>query len=327
VRRSAGADVFFSGCNVSQNMRTLGGSMGLVDAMRIGPDNGQGWEEIIRGPIRGSRLYFLNGRVWWNDPDPCYVRDSIPLAHARLIASWVAVSGAFNLNSDWLPKLSAERLDILKRTMPAHGATARPIDYLERNVPSLWLVSDMRQPVRRDVLGLFNWTDHDQTFGSDAAKAGLDAKATYHAFDFWANRLEPSFAGAFGFALPAQSCRVLAVRAAEDHPVLLSTSRHVSQGMIDVTREAWKKDTLAGASRVVANDPYELRIAGTRDGGRSWTAKTVDLSPADIAAGVTASLVQEEGLVRVRVASPVGREVAWRVVFASQPLTADSARK
>ena len=106
LREAAGPDVFFSGCNVSQNMRTLGGSIGLVDSMRIGPDNGQGWDDyqqeiaknecgsIITGPIRGTRLYFLNGRVWWNDPDPSYVRNSIPLKHARLITSWVAMSGA-----------------------------------------------------------------------------------------------------------------------------------------------------------------------------------------------------------------------------------------
>ena len=61
-----------------------------------------------RGPIRGSRLYFLNGRVWWNDPDPCYVRASIPIdacpAHHVMGGD---LSGEFNLNSDWLPGLPA----------------------------------------------------------------------------------------------------------------------------------------------------------------------------------------------------------------------------
>lgn len=115
LRQAAGSEVFFSGCNVSQNMRTLGGCLGLVDSMRIGPDNGQHWGDyrqeiarngsgsIITGPVRGTRLYFLNGRTWWNDPDPTYVRASVPLSQARLITSWVALSGQFYLNSDWLP--------------------------------------------------------------------------------------------------------------------------------------------------------------------------------------------------------------------------------
>jgi hypothetical protein len=316
IRKAAGPEVFFSGCNVSQNMRTLGGTMGLLDAMRIGPDNGQSWEEIIRGPIRGSRLYFLNGRVWWNDPDPCYVRDSIPLAHAQVITSWISLSGAFWLNSDWMPKLSAERLNLLRRTLPAHNATARPVDYFERDVPCIWLVSDARpDAVRRDVLGLFNWESRPVALEYAATRAGLDAAATYYAFDFWANRLVPGFAGKFSFDLPAQSCRVIAVRAAEGHPVLLSTSRHVTQGMVDVLEEKWNRDALAGLSRVVGNDPYELRIAGTLEGGRQWKVAKVELSAADQAAGVTAEFRAEPGLVRVSLKSPASRDVRWRVVF------------
>ena len=42
VRETAGPDVFLLGCCVAQNMRSLGGSFGLVDAMRIGPDTGAG---------------------------------------------------------------------------------------------------------------------------------------------------------------------------------------------------------------------------------------------------------------------------------------------
>ena len=93
VRDAAGEEVFILGCNVSQNMRTMGASYGLVNAMRIGPDNGANWSGICAGPVRGSARYFYNGRVWYNDPDPVYVRNSIPLAHARAITSWAAITG------------------------------------------------------------------------------------------------------------------------------------------------------------------------------------------------------------------------------------------
>jgi len=48
VREAAAKDTFILGCNVSQNMRTLGASYGLVDAMRIGPDNGPELPEAVR---------------------------------------------------------------------------------------------------------------------------------------------------------------------------------------------------------------------------------------------------------------------------------------
>jgi len=332
VREAVGPEVFFSGCNVSQNMRSLGGSIGLVDSMRIGPDNGQGWcnyrDEInhnkcgslITGPVRGTRLYFLNGRVWWNDPDPSYVRASIPLKHARLITSWVALSGQFNLNSDWIPGLPAERLDVMRRTMPAHGATARPADYFDSIMPSIWLVTDTRQAVRRDVLGLFNWDDDDRTIECASDRAGLASTKTYFAFDFWANKPAGSFSDKFAFNVPGQSCRVIAVRAAEGHPVLVSTSRHVTQGIVDVNDEQWSKTatTLSGTSQVVGGDPYELRIAGLDDGG-PWKFVSAVVAEVDRAVGVTIEAKPvasgEENWLRVVVSSKQSRPVRWTIEF------------
>jgi hypothetical protein len=336
LRQAAGPEVFFSGCNLSQNMRSLAGSIGLVDSMRIGPDNGQGWRDyreeiasnasgsIITGPVRGTRLYFMHGRLWWNDPDPCYVRPSIPLHRAQLITSWVALSGQFNLNSDWIPGLPPERLEVLKRTMPNHGATARPVDYFDTIMPGIWLVTDTRQPVRRDVLGLFNWESADQPIACAAAKAGLDPAKTYYAFDFWGNAPAPSFCGEFKFEVPAQSCRAIAVRPAEGRPVLVSTSRHVTQGIVDVTGEKWigSSKTLSGASQVVGNDPYQLRVAGLNGGGNKWKLVSASVSAADKAAGVTITpkpaLPSEEGWLRVSISSANSRAIKWTLKFAAE---------
>jgi len=337
LRQGAGPDVFFSGCCASQNMRSLGASIGLVDSMRIGPDNGFGWQDyrnevmhfegggIITGPIRGNRLYFLNGRVWWNDPDPSYVRPAVKLNHAQLLASWVAVSGMFNLNSDWLPGLPPERLDILRRCMPSHRVTARPVDYFDSVMPGIWLVTDTNQPVRRDVLGLYNWDSKSKLIGYDAAKAGLDGGKSYYSFDFWSKSPLPSFKGSFQFEVPAESCRVVAVRAAEGHPVLVSTSRHVTQGMVDVLGENWNpaSGTLSGISEVVGNDPYELRITGLIEGVNRWKLISVSVSPEMAAKGIfiepLTSSPGEEGWLRMRINSKESGLVAWTLKFENSP--------
>jgi hypothetical protein len=333
LRQGAGPDVFLSGCCASQNMRSLGGSIGLVDSMRIGPDNGFGWEDysnevmhfeggsIITGPIRGNHLYFLNGRVWWNDPDPCYVRTSVKLNHARMLASWMAVSGMFVLNSDWLPSLPPERLDILKRCLPPYHAAARPVDYFDLGMPRIWLATDTSQSVRRDVLGLYNWGGNAETIGYDAAKAGLSGGTTYYAFDFWSRSPLPSFKGAFKYEVSAESCRVIAVRAAEGHPVLVSTSRHLTQGMMDVAGEKWEASTctLAGVSQVVGNDPYELRIAGINNGGSQWKLVSVAVPDQEMAGGVTITPEpadsREDGWLRVLIHSKDSRAVEWSLKF------------
>jgi hypothetical protein len=333
LRKGAGRDVFFSGCCASQNMRSLAGSIGLVDSMRVGPDNGFDWQDyhnevihfdgggIITGPIRGSRLYFLNGRVWWNDPDPCYVRVGVKLNHAQLLASWMALSGMFNLNSDWLPGLPPERLDILKRCLLPHHAIARPVDYFESTMPEIWLTTDTSQSVRRDVLGLYNWDSQKKIIRYDVAKAGLDGTRTYYAFDFWNKSPLPNFKDTFNFEVPAESCRVIAVRAAEGHPVLVSTSRHVTQGMVDVQNETWNSfwRTLSGVSQVVGNDPYELRIAGVNDGVSKWKFVSAFVSAGKMAKDVTVTpetaIPGEEGWLRVLITSKSSQTIKWTLNF------------
>jgi hypothetical protein len=318
LRKAAGPDVFFSRCCASQNMRSLGGAIGLVDSMRIGPDNGFGWQDyrnevmhfegggIITGPIRGNRLYFLHRRVWWNDPDPSYLRPVVKLNHAQLLASWVAVSGMFNLNSDWLPGLPPERHDILKRCLPSHHATARPVDYFDSVMPSIWLLT----APPRHVLGLYNWDSTSRAISYDAGKAGLDSSKTYHAFDFWSNTPLPDFRGSFAFDVPGVSCRVIAIRAAEEHPILVSTSRHVTQGVVDVSGEKWQRNQLSVISQVVAGDPYELRMAGLE----KWKAVSASVSAADQAAGVTIAVSSREaGWLRVTIVSKDSRSVKWTV--------------
>jgi hypothetical protein len=112
------------------------------------------------------------------------------------------------------------------------------------------------------------------------------------------------------------------VRAAEGRPVVLSTSRHVTQGMIDLSRETWTDSTLSGQSALIGNDPYELRIAGVAEGGKLWKTTGITLSREDIAAGVTAEFNESPGLLRVTLRAPLDRTVRWSVQFRPQPAPA-----
>jgi len=341
VREAAGRDVFFLGCCANQNMRSYGGAFGLVDAMRIGPDNGCSWKGVLTGPSFGSRNYFLNGRVWYNDPDPVYVRPSLSVEQAQVSCSWAAIAGQLTIGSDDFKSLPPERIDVLRRVMPSHGATARPVDLFDEALPRVWLVTDDGGEPRRDVIGLFNWGDRAAEFDCTLKRLGLPEKGSdplspggltpfrtgtkYMAFDFWAGRMLPPVEKSLRATLPAQSCMVLAVRPVGAHPQLLSTSRHVTQGIVDVVEERWDgaAGALSGTSRVVGGDPYELRVATHTTGGL-WRASVAEVSPEDRAAGVSIEIVgseakQERGLVRATVRSPKSRQVQWTVRFEPSP--------
>jgi hypothetical protein len=311
VREAAGPDVFLLGCCVSQNMRSFGGSFGLLDAMRVGPDTGA---DAIGSP-HASRLWFLNGRVWWNDPDCVSVRTSTPLDRARLNATFASIAGDVFYNSDWMPDFPADRLDILRRCMPPHGLRSTPVDVFENEPARLWHLADTHGG-RRDVVALYNWGTKPESVSASAERIGLPAAKQYVGFDFWANKFVPPFDGEVKSTLPPGSCRVLAIRPVADHPQLLSTSRHITQGMVDVTGETWDaaSRTLSATSKVVANDPYELRIV-VPSVANSFRATGVTVSAQDKAAGVTATFKQDGPRVRATISSAASREIKWQVHF------------
>ncbi len=258
ILRDAAPDVFVLGCNVSQNMMCMGPAFGLIDGMRIGPDNGAAgrgdWRAVTRGPWHGTNLYFLHRRIWYNDPDPVYVRPSNPIDGARWMCSWLAVSGAMHTSSEQYADLPPDRLDLLRRCLPGHDLDARPVDLFKTNHPRIWLVRNERLA----VIGLFNWSPTEATeVVYDLEKLGLSRSTTYVGFDYWKDRFVEPIHGTLRQTLPKRTCRVLAVRPQVDHPQLLSTSRHITQGLIDVAEEHWDgaRNTLHGTSQVVEVAP------------------------------------------------------------------------
>lgn len=316
IRQAAGTNVFILGCCIPQNMRSYGAAMGMVDAMRIGPDNGSGWDSLKCGPTFGSRHYFLNRRVWYNDPDPVYVRTNVPLNEARLICSWVAIAGQLNLSSEWLPGLPAERLDILKRTMPSHGLLPRPVDLFDHPLPSIWLLTDPRKDGPRDIVALYNWGNQPETFSETLEHIGLDPETEYQAFNYWENQVAGPFTNQLACTVPAHSCAILALRPMANHPQVLSTSRHVTQGVVDLAEERWNnsRDTLQGRSLVVAGEPYEIRIP-LQTKGAKWKPGKVSATCPNRPEVPTASLAVDNGLLRLTLNSRISGEVHWSVSF------------
>ncbi len=256
-------DAFLLGCAATQNMSSFAASFGFVDAMRVGPDNDRGrignWAQVTAGADFAGNLYFLNNKVWYNDPDPYYVRESNPLNKARWMLSWQAISGSLSTSSEQYADLPDERLDMIKRGLPTHSLPARPIDILENEHPSIWLIPNKRM----NIIGLFNWKEHEQTnISYSLNRMGLDDNKEYEVYDFWANKYLGKIKNQLQTILDSASCQVLAVKESKNYPQLISTSRHITQGLIDVITESWnsKLKTLMGNSKVVEGDVYEFRL-------------------------------------------------------------------
>ena len=306
LRKAAGDDVFICGCNVAQNHRTLAGSIGLLDAMRVGPDITAKWDSIAgRAAVYATREYFLNGRVWWNDPDCLMLRDPLTLDEARAWGSFIAISGQLNVVSEDLAKLPKEKLDILKRTMPNVPHEARPLELFSQNQPQTWQAHIGNGEAAHEIIGLFNWDEKESTTTKvDTNQLGL-GDGPFIAFDYWENKFIDDLSKPID--LKHGSCHVLSLVKSANRPQLVSTSRHVLQGAPDISDLQWNEatSTLSGKSKVIANDPYELRIATG-----PYTLKVGGV------AGITKTEVSADaGHLRVKFTPETTGEISWDIQF------------
>ena len=110
--------------------------------------------------------------------------------------------------------------------------------------------------------------------------------------------------------VPARSARIIALREAKAAPAVLSTSRHITQGAVDLVEEKWNPadNVLSGASKLVGDDPYEIRVI---PGEQDWKVAAVEVSAQAEGSNVTASSSQENGLIRIKLHSPQTQTVRW----------------
>jgi len=134
LREGLGTEAFLLGCGAP-----LQHAAGLVNGMRIGDDVDASWNGI-QSPAQAAGLRsFYHRSVWLNDPDCLVVRPPLTLDEARVWASVVAMSGGMSIFSDNLPKLPAERLPLLLKTIPVAAQTTsapRPVG-TQRDEPEI----------------------------------------------------------------------------------------------------------------------------------------------------------------------------------------------
>ena len=315
IRKGAGNDTFILGCATTQNERSLAMCMGLLDAMRVGPDSSRTWKgkySIVEGVRASNALYFLNGRVWWNDPDSIYAAKRYPLNEVRCFSSWVTITGMLNNMTDWAPDYPEERIDLLRHTMPSHQlTTVRPIDYLENDPARIWRLTYNIGEHKHMIVGFFNWSDEDTNIVVPVQRLGLKSDSKYTGLEFWSKNVF-KFSKTLSRHIPARSCEVISIKEEMNHPILLGTSRHITQGAIDLLEEKWqaKDDILSGQSKIVANDPYELSIV-VPIGHRSWIVESIKVDGNN----VISEFSQNGSLLKVKIISPISQNIKWEIKF------------
>lgn len=305
IAEAARGKAYLLACN-----SVMPATIGKAEVFRIGDDVGD-WERTFRYGVRSvSSRYYTNGVFWTNDPDCLLVREPFTIEQARMWASLISLSGGAVFISEYLPKLPLERLQIIKKAMPVYKNSGsgypfgRPVDLLENDPPTIWDFEIHRPFASWHVVGLFNWSEIEAKRTIDFGKLGLTGQTPIQLVDFWKNQYLGTYRKSFSTTLPPMSCQVLAVHKVKEHPHIVSTTRHILQGALEIRESAWNEQfsTLSGVSRVVKNNPFEVMIYSGDRSLRDVRNALLLESP-------------EQGILRLRISSEHTSDLDWSVSF------------
>ncbi len=240
-----------------------------------------------------------------------------PLHRRAMITMLYVTSGRIE-SAQSLDTLTPEVVYDIGRAFPMHSTpqSARPVDaFTGVKIPRVYAfrVDDQWQQVT-----FFNEEEAPATIkaplSGDQAATGslaLDPAKSFYIYEFWSDRLVGKFKGAATLeqTLAAGEARMFSVREALDHPQVLSTSRHLMQGYLDLSNVEWNPTTrqLRGVAKVVGGEPFRIVLAG--NGAKAGKAS------ADGATARIESHPANPGLSVLVLARPDNGNVPWCVDY------------
>ncbi|HEX5437315.1 MAG TPA: NPCBM/NEW2 domain-containing protein [Gemmatimonadaceae bacterium] len=293
---------------------------GLYNGSRTGGDIVQGWDGFLGAASTAQRWNFLHNVVWYSDPDVLLVRPPMSEGTARAWATMIGLTGQSLMSSDRLTDLPPSRVELLKRVYPA--TDIRPLD--------LFRPANTRKPIvdlkvnhlgrAYDVVGVFNYSaDSASNRLLSWSALGLDSTALYHVYDFWNGTYYGAWRHGVFIDVPPADVRVITLVRATDRPVLISTSRHITQGWVDVlARQSGgtvTNPTLSGRSRVIGGDAYTLTV-GLPRGAHTFRLASARARGSMHGAPVRVSWASHQGYATATITTDSTQVVSWDLHFA-----------
>jgi hypothetical protein len=242
IIRGAIGKKFVIGCGAP-----IAPSVGWVDAMRISGDIGALWKgEFSASTTIENTLsrFFMHRRFWLNDPDCVILRDvdtELTDDEVKTLITVVGLSGGLVALSDDIERLSPARMALLKKLIPPYRGGALPSNLFSATRPDRFDLRIERSFAIWHVIAIINWDDRARDVVFNLMTLGM-RKQAYLVFDFWENRFLGIHDHEIVFKkVPPHATKLLSVRTFLEHPQLMSTDLHLTQGGVEIGHCNWKR--------------------------------------------------------------------------------------
>lgn len=282
ARRGMGDDAYFLSC-----WGVLTQAVGLADACRVATDADPTWGRVQMQVAETARWFFAQRILFTLDPDHICARTE--LEWARMLLSFVSLTGGVYMLSDPLECYDGERIRIIQKTLPALEVYAGETGFVDYTSPAFcWPANSGLSPEElsdalfdrgQNTFGTFwaahfrkgdrRWTVVMRTALVPLAEedipleaVGLEPGGEYAVYDFWEER----FLGIANKtvklrALPIGHVQVCALTPlAESAPTLIGSNRHVSMDAVSVSACTAGEGILSLRLRGVPGESFEYCV-------------------------------------------------------------------
>jgi len=280
--------------------------IGIMNGSRTGGDVVLGWDGFKVALKATMEYYFLHNIAWYCDPDVMLLRPPLTLEQARAWATLQGMTGQALMASDRMMDLPSERVEILKKVFPA--LDIKPMDlFPSKRNKRIWDLKINHLNRNYDVLALFNFKEREKDFIYLSWKEiGLEDEPI-HIFDFWEGEYLGAWEGGLSIEIPPTSVKVLTLLPDNGKIQLISTNRHITQGVEELLFIITKENSIEGKSKVIKNEPYEISFVFPR--GKNFILREV------FAEGAKYSIFNYQGWAKVRFFPSKKGILSWKVKF------------
>ncbi len=189
--------------------------------------------------------WYLNEKLLIMNPDSIHIAPPATLEEARIRVSFVGISGGQVFLGDKFDQATPELRKLVRTALPPYGKAARPVGIFGHPAPDKFPEVYHLHTDEREIFAVYNFNETD-TIRVDLAKAGLAPEKEYELWDFYNEQYLGRVSGSFEALVPFPAVRIYALTPATDHPVILSTSFHITQGAVELSDVQYKNGIFSG---------------------------------------------------------------------------------
>lgn len=256
-------------------------SMGadIFDAVRIGRDVWS-WNNVKTQVFdKLCTHYPLHNVLTFCDPDHVIISDNRVLAADTCLSDAsvrirttisteeaitrltpVSMLGLpFNIGDD-LRRLSSERMDMMRKCLPVADVHPQNLGFTKKQEIVPICVNICKPFGSWTVFSVSNTTECATVHTYDLQKDLGLAAGSYLLYDFWNDDFLGFSSNLLSLELQPHQTRNISIRKCTGYPQVVTSSRHILQGAVEIIGEIWKNNVLHIRTQCVADYDYNIKV-------------------------------------------------------------------